>query len=198
MKSVASGAIVEEYDDVTVRGLVVEKLAKVQAQRGAIMAIRIASTVSILGAVGRSRATRSPGPSGSRRLGTARTSSTTRSCGTVVQDVGGRSGPDAVVERDEIAHDVGRLRLAVEAGGRVRRCDELVVRDHVHHDEGPGLWTDIDNIHTLYEGDLVEYDATSRSPRGSARRDRPNRSRWSTASRSVRPVRVRLRGGHPR
>ena len=31
--------------------------------------------------------------------------------------------------------------------------------NHVHHNEGPGLWTDIDNIHTLYEGNLVEHNA---------------------------------------
>ena len=42
------------------------------------------------------------------------------------------------------------------------RSDGLVVRDnHVHHNEGPGLWTDIDNIHTLYEGNLVEHNANN-------------------------------------
>ena len=45
----------------------------------------------------------------------------------------------------------------------------------VHHNAGPGLWTDFDNIHTLYEGNTVflngedgikheiSYDATIRN-----------------------------------
>ncbi|HLM21987.1 MAG TPA: right-handed parallel beta-helix repeat-containing protein [Propionibacteriaceae bacterium] len=36
----------------------------------------------------------------------------------------------------------------------------LTVRDNwVHHNFGNGLWTDIDNLHTLYEGNLVEDNA---------------------------------------
>jgi len=53
---------------------------------------------------------------------------------------------------------------------------KLVVRDNLsHHNRGPGLWTDINNIFTLYEGNVVEdnerggifheisYDATIRN-----------------------------------
>ncbi|MFC7476243.1 right-handed parallel beta-helix repeat-containing protein [Dankookia sp. GCM10030260] len=42
-------------------------------------------------------------------------------------------------------------------GSKFALTDNLVVRgNHVHDNNGYGLWTDIDNIHTLYEGNLVE------------------------------------------
>ncbi|MEX6505857.1 right-handed parallel beta-helix repeat-containing protein [Jiella sp. M17.18] len=41
-------------------------------------------------------------------------------------------------------------------GAKFAQTDNLVVRDNYSHDNhGLGLWTDIDNIHTLYEGNLV-------------------------------------------
>ena len=45
-----------------------------------------------------------------------------------------------------------------EAGGtKFANSSGIVVRGNwVHHNEGNGLWTDIDNIGALYEGNLVE------------------------------------------
>ena len=45
-----------------------------------------------------------------------------------------------------------------EAGGtKFVKTTKLTVRgNHVHHNHGAGLWTDIDNIHTLYVKNLVE------------------------------------------
>ena len=45
-----------------------------------------------------------------------------------------------------------------EAGGtKFARTRDLVVRrNFVHHNRGPGLWTDIDNVRTLYEANRVE------------------------------------------
>ena len=47
-----------------------------------------------------------------------------------------------------------------EAGGtKFVKTQGLVVRDnHVHHNDGPGLWTDIDNQDVLYEDNLVEWN----------------------------------------
>ena len=33
-----------------------------------------------------------------------------------------------------------------------------IQQNHVHHNYGPGLWTDGDNIHTVIEGNLVEHN----------------------------------------
>ncbi|HUP18958.1 MAG TPA: right-handed parallel beta-helix repeat-containing protein [Gemmatimonadota bacterium] len=72
-------------------------------------------------------------------------------------------GDDVLVEGNEISynnfnrkHDYGW-----EAGGtKFVKTRNLVVRNnHVHNNWGPGLWTDIDNIDTLYEGNLVEDNA---------------------------------------
>ena len=48
-----------------------------------------------------------------------------------------------------------------EAGGtKFVKSDGLVARGNfVHHNGGPGLWSDIDNIRTLYEGNRVEDNA---------------------------------------
>jgi hypothetical protein len=48
-----------------------------------------------------------------------------------------------------------------EAGGtKFARTRDLVVRrTFVHHNHGPGLWTDIDNVRTLFERNRVEDNA---------------------------------------
>ena len=73
----------------------------------------------------------------------------------------GGGGPivGAVIEDNEIAHNnAAGFDSGWEAGGsKFVHTDGLIVRDNwVHHNAGPGLWTDIDNINTLYEGNLVE------------------------------------------
>jgi hypothetical protein len=67
-------------------------------------------------------------------------------------------GNDIVVLGNEIAYNnYAGYRLDWEAGGaKVSGSDHLVVRsNYVHDNFGSGLWTDIDNIHTLYEGNRV-------------------------------------------
>jgi parallel beta-helix repeat protein len=64
-----------------------------------------------------------------------------------------------LIERNEISHNnVAGFDPGWEAGGtKFVKTRGMVVRsNHVHHNQGPGLWTDIDNINTLYEDNLVE------------------------------------------
>lgn len=72
-------------------------------------------------------------------------------------------GDDVLVEGNEIAwnnwnraYDYGW-----EAGGTkfVKTRDLVVRNNHVHDNWGPGLWTDTDNIDTLYEANRVENNA---------------------------------------
>ena len=72
----------------------------------------------------------------------------------------GGTGDDILIEGNEIAYNnpsnLGDLNF--EAGGtKFVLTNRLVVRNNfVHHNTGPGLWTDIDNDATLFEGNLVE------------------------------------------
>ncbi|MBW3660098.1 MAG: right-handed parallel beta-helix repeat-containing protein [Gemmatimonadetes bacterium] len=72
-------------------------------------------------------------------------------------------GDDVLVEGNEIAYNNHgkEFDYGWEAGGaKFVKTRNLVVRgNHVHHNWGPGLWTDIDNVDTLYEGNLVEDNA---------------------------------------
>lgn len=75
------------------------------------------------------------------------------------------SGDGVLVEGNEIAHNNPRAEYDMywEAGGtKFTRTRDLVVRGNwVHHNRGPGLWTDIDNVRTLYERNRVEDNAES-------------------------------------
>jgi hypothetical protein len=79
------------------------------------------------------------------------------------------AGSGVLVEGNEIAYN------NVAAGSSTETCgydgfwgaggskwvytDGLVVRNNYsHHNDGPGLWTDINNIHSTYEGNVVEYN----------------------------------------
>lgn len=72
-------------------------------------------------------------------------------------------GDDIHVEGNEIAYNNADARFDMydEAGGtKFTRTRDLVVRDNfVHHNHGPGLWTDIDNVRTLYDRNRVEDNA---------------------------------------
>lgn len=76
----------------------------------------------------------------------------------------GGSGAGVLVEANEI-HSNNTLGFdpAWEAGGsKFVRTDGLVLRGNFsHHNHGHGLWTDIDNINTLYEGNRVEDNTRS-------------------------------------
>ena len=72
-------------------------------------------------------------------------------------------GDSVLVEDNEIAYnnDQKTFRSGWVAGGaKFIRTRWLVVRgNYVHHNGGNGLWTDIDNIHTLYEHNRVTDNA---------------------------------------
>jgi parallel beta-helix repeat protein len=70
----------------------------------------------------------------------------------------GGVGNNVLVEQNEIAYNnTAGYRVGWEAGGtKFVKTDGLIVRNNrVHHNWGNGLWTDIDNIHALIEGNLV-------------------------------------------
>ena len=65
----------------------------------------------------------------------------------------------ALVEGNEIyGNNTTGADEYYEAGGsKFGETDNLIVRDNfVHDNTGPGLWTDIDNVNTLYENNVVE------------------------------------------
>jgi len=67
-------------------------------------------------------------------------------------------GTDVLVEDSEFAfNNIAGFRWGWEAGGsKFTRTEGLVIRgNYVHDNIGPGLWTDIDNVNTLYERNRV-------------------------------------------
>jgi parallel beta-helix repeat protein len=90
----------------------------------------------------------------------------------------GGTGDGALIEDNEISYSNNPQAIAYgwSAGGtKWHNTQNLVLRSNfVHHNKGPGLWTDIDNIYTLIENNRVEdnsrfgiyreisYDATIR------------------------------------
>jgi parallel beta-helix repeat protein len=69
------------------------------------------------------------------------------------------SGDNMLIQGNEIAYNnTAGFTTGWEAGAtKFTRTDGLVVRGNFsHHNRGPGLWTDIDNINTLYEDNRVE------------------------------------------
>ena len=72
--------------------------------------------------------------------------------------IGGGSGRDILIENVEIAYNnYAGFRAGWEAGGtKFIRVNGLVVRKAcIHNNEGPGLWTDIDNINIEFADNLV-------------------------------------------
>jgi len=70
----------------------------------------------------------------------------------------GGTGERTLVEGVEIAYNnYAGYSWGWEAGGtKFSRVKGLVVRDScIHHNDGPGLWSDIDNIDVVYEGNKV-------------------------------------------
>jgi hypothetical protein len=72
-------------------------------------------------------------------------------------------GKNILVQGNEIASNGAWSGIDVlwEGGGaKFTETDGLVVRDNYSHDNtGYGLWTDIDNINTTYEGNRIEYNS---------------------------------------
>jgi hypothetical protein len=76
----------------------------------------------------------------------------------------GGVGSDILVEGNEISYNntAGFLEDWEAGGTKFAVTSGLVVRNNwVHHNEGRGLWTDIDNINALIEDNLTEYNAKS-------------------------------------
>ena len=75
----------------------------------------------------------------------------------------GGSGDDAVIEDNEISYTNNPQVIAYgwAAGGtKWHNTRNLVLRrNFVHHNLGPGLWTDINNIFTLIEYNQVERNS---------------------------------------
>jgi hypothetical protein len=70
----------------------------------------------------------------------------------------GGSGSGIVIEGNEIAYNGWNgTDPGWEAGGfKIALSDGLLVRNnYAHHNLGPGLWTDIDNVNTIYEYNTV-------------------------------------------
>jgi hypothetical protein len=76
----------------------------------------------------------------------------------------GGGGTAVLLQGNEIAfNNTTGFESGWEAGGaKMVNTRGLVIRDNfVHHNDGYGLWTDIDNIDTLYEGNRVEDNSGS-------------------------------------
>jgi hypothetical protein len=72
------------------------------------------------------------------------------------------AGASVLVVDNEIAHNnIAGFEPTWEAGGtKFVATTDLVVRgNYVHENDGPGLWTDIDNTGSLIEGNLVVANA---------------------------------------
>jgi hypothetical protein len=70
----------------------------------------------------------------------------------------GGTGDRSTVESVEVAfNNYAGYSWGWEAGGtKFSRMQGLVVRDScIHHNNGPGLWSDIDNVDVIYEGNIV-------------------------------------------
>jgi len=69
---------------------------------------------------------------------------------------------NSLIADNEIAYNNTRgVSAGFEAGGtKFVLSDGLVIRgNYVHHNDGKGLWTDIDNINVIVENNLVEHNA---------------------------------------
>lgn len=68
---------------------------------------------------------------------------------------------NSLIEDNEIAYNNTRgIDPGWEAGGtKFVHSDGLTIRgNHSHHNDGPGLWTDMNNINVVYEDNLVEHN----------------------------------------
>jgi hypothetical protein len=79
--------------------------------------------------------------------------------------LGGPSAVEALVEGNRIHHNnTAGYDPTWEAGGSkwAAGTERLTVRgNHVFANNGPGLWTDGDNVHTVYERNVVEGNSGS-------------------------------------
>jgi parallel beta-helix repeat protein len=151
--SVTSRAFEATASNVTVSGLVVERYAN-QAQSGAIHSD---GTIGWVIADNEVRWNHGVGV----RVGTGARLLRNNIHHNGQIGVGG-GGTSAVIEGNEIAYNnTNHFDWNWEAGGaKWAGTSKLTVRGNfAHHNGGPGLWTDIDNLDTLYENNTVEDNA---------------------------------------
>ena len=72
----------------------------------------------------------------------------------------------ALVEGNELSYntvpEVGYVWSHEGGGAKFTVSDSLIIRNNQSHDNwGPGLWTDIDNTNTLYEGNICRNNLAS-------------------------------------
>lgn len=137
-------------DNVTVTGITVEKYASV-AQAGAISADGRSGWL-----ISRNEVRWNHGLG--IRIGEAAKILTNQIHHNGQLGIGGE-GSDVLVEGNTIAYNnTAHFDAYWEGGGsKFVRTDRLTVRANtVHHNFGPGLWTDIDNINTVYENNVSE------------------------------------------
>ncbi len=73
----------------------------------------------------------------------------------------GRSGKNALVENNEISfNNYAGFTLTWEGGGnKISITEDVTFKgNYSHHNDGPGFWTDIDNIRTTYDGNIGVYN----------------------------------------
>lgn len=147
---VAIAAFKPTADNVTIRGIRVTKYAS-PAQHGAIDASGVAGWSVIDCVVDRNHGA---GLRGSKDLHVATSVVTANGQeGIVAAD-----GSGVIVENTEISYNNGaHFDPGWEAGGtKFVNTSGLIARgNYVHHNEGPGLWADIDNINLLFENNTV-------------------------------------------
>jgi len=155
--SVDDFAFVGDNDDVTIRDLVIEKYST-PAQSGAVQSQNpgngdrgsgwVIEDIEVRGAHGAGIRT------GDNTIVRRSYSHHNGQMGISVS-----GGTDVLLEDNEFAfNNTAGFRWGWEAGGgKFTRTHGLIVRGNYSHDNiGPGLWTDIDAVDTLYELNLVE------------------------------------------
>lgn len=151
--SVTPGAFLPAADNVTIAGLTIEKYA-VPAQDGAVSSLGVSNWTIMRNEIRLNHG-----------LG-VRAGPGTRVTGNRIHHNGqlgiGGGGAGVLVDGNEIAfNNTAHFDPTWEAGGaKFTFSTGLVVRgNNVHHNAGPGLWTDLDNVDTLYEGNTSEDNA---------------------------------------
>ena len=159
--SVTDYAFHSDADDVTIRDLTIEKFAN-YAQRGVILSRVFHRTHQTYGhhwVIENNLIQLNHGAGITAGHGARIINNRVLRNGHI--GINGGWGRNTLVEGNEIAYNNwAGFRWTWEAGGaKWYYSDGLVVRNnHVHHNVGPGLWTDIDTINTLYEHNLVEHN----------------------------------------
>lgn len=160
---VSSGAFIGNANHVTIENLTIETFAN-RAQRGAIHAYGSAYPVT----PGHAWIIRGNTVRLNHGVGIAAGHGAQIVENHVIRNgqvgITSNGGADTIVARNEIAfNNYAQFTFHWEGGAtKFRETTRLQVLDnHVHHNNGPGLWGDWDNIDTLYAGNLVEHNAST-------------------------------------